>query len=263
MARLGFGLIVIAILACAYLAALYFAQRSLLFPAPLIQDLPNPGRAEVVRIPFDGGEVAALFLSPTTSSGGPAPLVLFTHGNAELADDWVSEFEEVSAWGWAALLVEYPGYGRSPGAPSERSINAAVHAAYDWAQGDSRIDSKRIVPYGRSLGGGPAIRLAADRHTPALILESSFTSVSDFAAKFWAPSFLVRDRFDNLSALRSYRGPLLVVHGSRDQIVPIAQGRALAAAVPGAEFHEVPCGHNDCPRPWYLIRTFLQNNGLM
>ena len=243
-----------------YFAALHFAQRSLLFPAPLGQLPADSGRAEVVRIPLDHGEAVALFLAP---SNGPAPLVLFTHGNAELADHWVSAFEEMSGWGWAVLLVEYPGYGRAPGEPSERSINRAVLAAYDWAQRDPRIDSARIVPYGRSLGGGPAVRLATERHTPALILESSFTSVRDFAARFLAPSFLVRDPFDNLDLLRSYRGPLLVVHGSRDNIVPIAQGRALAAAVPGAEFLEVPCGHNDCPRPWPVIKAFLHKNRLM
>jgi uncharacterized protein len=263
MSKLGFGLFAIGVVVAAYFAVLYFAQRSLLFPAPPSELPSGSGRADVVRIPLDDGEAVALFLAPTTESSGPAPLVLFTHGNAELADQWVSAFEEMNRWGWAVLLVEYPGYGRSTGAPSERSINIAVNAAYDWAKNNPRIDARRIVPYGRSLGGGPAARLAADRQTPALILESSFTSVRDFAARFLAPAFLVRDPFDSLAALRSYRGKLLVVHGSRDDIVPIWQGRALAAAVPGAEFRELPCGHNDCPRPWSLIRTFLQANGLM
>ena len=263
MSKLGFGLIAIGALVGLYFAALYFAQRSLLFPAPTGSLAPDSGRAEVVHLSVDGGIAVSLFLAPTRKSHGPAPLILFTHGNAELADDWVSAFEDVNGWGWAVLLVEYPGYGRSAGTPSEGSINEAVLAAYDWAERDPRVDSARIVPYGRSLGGGPAVRLAAERHAPALILESSFTSVRDFAARFLAPSFLVRDPFDNLDLLRSYGGPLLVVHGSRDEIVPIAHGRAIAAAVPGAEFHEVPCGHNDCPRPWQLISAFLKKNGLM
>jgi pimeloyl-ACP methyl ester carboxylesterase len=263
MSKLGFGLVATGALVGLYFAALYFAQRSLLFPAPLGPLPADSGRAEVVHLSLTGGDGVALFLAPTTTPNGPAPLVLFTHGNAELADYWISAFEEMSRWGWAVLLVEYPGYGRSAGTPSEGSINEAVLAAYDWAQRDPRIDSARIVPYGRSLGGGPAVRLATERHTPALILESSFTSVRDFAARFLAPSFLVRDRFDNLDLLRSYRGPLLVVHGSRDDIVPIAHGRALAAAVAGAEFHEALCGHNDCPRPWPAIKAFLQKNRLM
>jgi len=262
MSRFGFVALAIALIAAAYLAVLYLAQRSLLFPAPVNRLPADTGRAEIVRLPLAGGEAQALLLVPAEVPAGPVPLLIFMHGNAELADDWVPVFEEVTTWGMAALLLEYPGYGRSAGRPSEPSINEAAAAAYDWAQADPRIDAKRIVPYGRSLGGGAAARLAADRKTPALILESSFTSVADFAAQFLAPAFLVRDRFDTLGALSAFRGPLLVVHGSLDTIVPIAQGRALAAAVPGARFHEVPCGHNDCPRPWYLIRQFLEESGV-
>lgn len=260
MSKLVFAAVAIAVLAFAYLALLYFVQRSLLFPVPPYSPNTNLGRAEIVRLPLSGGEAQALFLPPVT--GGPAPLLIFMHGNGELADHWVPDFEEVTAWGVGALLLEYPGYGRSAGSPSEGSINEAARAAFDWARSDSRIDRRRIVPYGRSLGGGPAARLAVDREAPALILESAFTSVADFAAQFLAPAFLVRDRFDSLKTLSSYRGPLLVVHGSRDQIVPIAHGRALAAAVAGAEFFELPCGHNDCARPWSLIRRFLDDNGV-
>lgn len=263
MSKLAFAAFAIALIACAYLAVLYLTQRSLLFPAPPYSPGANPGRAEIVRLPLSGGEAQALFLAPTALFTGPAPLLIFMHGNGELADYWVPEFEEVTTWGVAALLLEYPGYGRSAGSPSERSINEAASAAYDWALSDSRIDGKRIVPYGRSLGGGPAVRLAVDRAAPALVLESAFTSVADFSAQFLAPAFLVRDRFDSLKTLSSYRGPLLVFHGSVDQVVPIAHGRALAAVVPAARFFELPCGHNDCPRPWHLIRAFLEQNGLL
>jgi fermentation-respiration switch protein FrsA (DUF1100 family) len=73
----------------------------------------------------------------------------------------------------------------------------------------------------------------------------------------------VRDRFDNLEALARYHGPLLVVHGTDDTLVPISEGRALAGAVPSAEFHALPCGHNDCPRPWNIIRGFLESHQLL
>ncbi len=262
MSRLAFAALAIALIACAYLAILYLAQRSLLYPVPAYRPGAAPDRVEIVRLPLGGGEAQALFLAPSAPFEGPAPLLIFMHGNGELADHWLPDFAEVTGWGVGALLLEYPGYGRSAGSPSEASINEAARAAFDWAQGDPRIDGKRIVPYGRSLGGGPAVRLAVDRKTPALILESSFTSVAAFAASYMAPAFLVKDRFDSVTALSSYRGPLLVLHGSRDQVVPIAHGRALAAIVPGAKFVELPCGHNDCARPWHLIRSFLEENGL-
>jgi len=262
MPRLAFATLAIGLVACAYLALLYLAQRSLLFPAPAYRPGAAPGRAEIVRLPLGGGEAQALFLAPAALFKGPAPLLIFMHGNGELADQWLPDFEEVTTWGVAALLLEYPGYGRSAGSPSEGSINEAAGAAYDWAQRDARIDGKRIVPYGRSLGGGPAVRLAVDRRAPALILESSFTSVAAFAATYLAPAFLVKDRFDSVKTLSAYRAPLLVLHGSRDEVVPIAHGRALAAVVPGARFFELPCGHNDCERPWALIKSFLEENVL-
>ena len=76
------------------------------------------------------------------------------------------------------------------------------------------------------------------------------------ARRFGAPDFLVRDRFDNEAAVRAFDGPLLVIHGADDQIIPVEHGRALAT-VGNVQLHVLPCGHNDCPRSWPLIRGFL------
>ena len=250
-------------LVIAYWVVAFFVQRSVLFPAPSAQWAPDRDAAEAIPLPQQGGAVRALFLGPTTRNAFPAPLFIFTHGNGELAQEWIGEFAEPRAWGWAALLIEYPGYGREPGHPSEASINAVMTAAYDWARHDPRIDPSRIVAYGRSIGGGPATHLATTRPVAGLILESSFTSVARVARRFLVPWFLVRDRFDSLAALRNYRAPLLVLHGEFDEIVPFSEGKALAGAVAGAEFARMPCGHNDCPRPWTTIKAFLNAKGLM
>ncbi|HUL71247.1 MAG TPA: alpha/beta hydrolase [Gemmatimonadales bacterium] len=262
MRRLAVTLVMLFAIYVGYLGLLWLVQRSLVFPAPPPRDGPAPGMAETIRLPIPGGSVEAFYLAPRAGTG-PAPLLIFTHGNGELAVDWVPEFDEPRRWGWGALLLEYPGYGHSDGKPTEASITAAILAAYDWARGDSRIDSSRIVPYGRSLGGGAVTRLTVERPVPALILESCFTSVRAFAIRYLAPPIAVRDPFDNLARLKRYRGPLLVMHGSLDGIVPVSHGRALAAAVPGSEFHEIPCGHNDCPRSWPLVRAFLEAHGLL
>jgi fermentation-respiration switch protein FrsA (DUF1100 family) len=248
--------IVPVVIVAAYLALLFLVQRSMLFPMPPPMS-GAPGSAEVVRVKADGGDAYALFLPPRRP--GPAALMMFTHGNGELADFWVDEFEVARQWGFGILLVEYPGYGGAPGSPSEKSIMESARALYDWAATDPRVDPKRIVVWGRSLGGGPAAQLAVDRPVAAMILESAFTSVSDFAARFMAPAFLIRDPFDNRKALKSYRGPLLVIHGRQDTIVPFEHGRELAAIVPGAQFRELNCGHNDCPRDWKMIAEFLRD----
>ncbi len=248
--------VVIALIAV-FVSAMYFGQRVIMYPAPRSTPPPARDRAEIVRLDLAAGPVEALLLAAEGGAATPAPLLIFTHGNGELADYWIDEFGEPRRWGWAVLLLEYPGYGRSAGNPSEASIRAAALAAYDWARHDPRIDSTRIVAYGRSLGGGAAARLAAERSLAALILESSFTSVRPLAARMLMPGVLVRDPFDNLRALQDYRGPMLVIHGTFDDIVPVTEGRKLAAAVPGAELHELPCGHNDCPQAWGVIRAFL------
>jgi pimeloyl-ACP methyl ester carboxylesterase len=253
---LPFVYAVAAVLA-AYVALVFFSQRGIIFPAPRGISAKSPRDADVIELVGLDGPVEAWFLRPTNGGTVPAPLLLFTHGNAELIDNFVDQCGPPRAAGYAVLLVEYPGYGRSAGTASEASIRVAVLAAYDWAKSAAAVDPKRIVPYGRSLGGGAACIVAADRPVAALILESSFTSVRAFARHFAVPGFLVRDPFDNLAALRSYRGPLLVLHGALDEIVPIEHGRQLSAAVPGAKLEVLPCGHNDCARPWEQILKFL------
>jgi fermentation-respiration switch protein FrsA (DUF1100 family) len=238
-----------------YLGVLYFVQRSLIFPAPRRQPDLAYNAVEKVQLAVHDGSTYGLFLS-TKEKSARAPLIIFSHGNAELAADWLYDFRSVTEWA-AVLLVEYPGYGGAHGAPTESSIRDAMTAAYDWAVKDPRVDPSKIVVYGRSLGSGAAARLAVDRKAAALILESSFTSVADFARRFLAPQFLVRDRFDNREALKSYRGPLLLIHGRRDAVVPIEHARELVTIVPGARLHEIDCGHNDCPRQWAVIRAFL------
>lgn len=247
-----------------YWAGLFAWQRALLFPAPPLSGAaPRPSDAEAVWFEIAGGSVEAWYLPPLVNARSPAPLLLFTHGNGELIDYWPSAFEEPRRWGLAVLLVEYPGYGRSGGAPSQRSVTAAVLAAFDWACQQPSVDASRIIAYGRSVGGGAATALGDDRPVAAMILESTFTSVPVFARRFGAPGFLVRDRFDNLAVVRRFTRPLLILHGEHDEIIPVAHGRALHAAQPASELNLMPCGHNDCARPWAVIGRFLTKHQLL
>lgn len=257
--KVAIGVVLVAVvLVAAYWALLFFAQRSILFPAPRVAGAPpRPPDVEQIWLTTSFGRVEAWYLPAAASAHRPAPLLVFSHGNAELIDYWPGEFDEPRRWGVGVLLVEYPGYGRSDGTPSQASITEGMLAAYDWAIKHADVDASRIIPYGRSLGGGAAVVLAAARPVPALILESSFSSVTAFAAGFGAPALIVRDKFDSASAIRSLQQPVLILHGDRDEIVPPHHARALAAAAPNATLTFLPCGHNDCPRPWAEVRAFL------
>lgn len=248
----------------AYWTLLFAVQRNLLFPRPPAGGWPErPADAESLWLTTPSGAVEAWFVPPTASGGGSAPLVIYHHGNGEVIDLWPRAFGALRERGVAVLLVEYPGYGRSAGAPSERSLTETVCAAYDRMVRRPGINPERIVAYGRSVGGGAACALAARRPLAALILESSFTSVRDLTHRYAAPGFLARDPFDNRSVVRRFAGPVLVLHGSKDRVIPAAHGRRLAAAAPRAELHLRPCGHDDCPPPWDLVLEFLAVHGIV
>ena len=137
-----------------YALAAFLGQRALLYPAPRATEVRAPRGVASVMLPIAGATIEAWLMRPVPDRGERAPLVIFAHGNAELIDYWPGEFNELRAAGMAVLLVEYPGYGRSTGSPSQQSLTDAMLASYDWAKVVPGIDSTRIVAYGRSLGGG-------------------------------------------------------------------------------------------------------------
>jgi fermentation-respiration switch protein FrsA (DUF1100 family) len=239
-------------------------QTMLAFPyIPTSAQIPAAVQAfggEVIRLDVDGKRVEAWFMP--ARNPGRAPLIINAHGNGELIDQWAERVGPVRDAGFGVLLVEYPGYGRSEGMPSERSISDAMVAAYDWAAKDPRVDPRRIVAHGRSMGGGAVGQLAKHRQLAALILESSFASLADMVRAHGVPDFLVTNRFDTYSVLREYRGPVLIIHGVDDEVIPFLHARRLASVAPQARFVELPCHHNDCPPQWELVLGFLAENGV-
>ncbi len=259
--------VTLAALACAAALAAWLvvgAQRALLFPGS--SALGPPGEVErhggaAVWLEHAGGRTEAWYL-PASRDEERGPLVLFAHGNGELIDHWVREFGPLRELGHSVLLVEYPGYGRSSGRPSQASVGSAMRAAYDWAVQQPGVDASRVIAYGRSLGGGAACLLARDRALAALVLESTFTGVRAFARHLGLPGFLVRDPFDNLGLVGTFAGPILLLHGRRDEVIPVEHAERLHAAAPGSELQLLDCGHNDCARPWSLVAGFLARHGL-
>ncbi len=91
------------------------------------------------------------------------------------------------------------------------------------------------------------------------MLQSTFTSVADFAKWYLIPAALVRDPFDNLAFLRSFAGPVLLVHGKKDRVIPHVNSEQLANAAIDAQLLSLECGHNDCPPDWGSYFVELEN----
>ncbi len=238
----------------AYGTYYYFAQTGMIFPAEQAL-LPADGvREQYPEIrefwpEADGDRVEAWYLPPTGGwpglsrnpdiadsapasgvAGLQAPLLVVAHGNKNVIDDWPEQLDVPREAGWGVLLVEYPGFGRSPGVPGQRAITALYAAAYDSVLAWGVADTSRVVAVGRSLGGGVACAFSQVRETDALILISTFTSVRSFAADYGLPGFLVAHPFDNEAVLREYSHPVLLIHSTDDTVVPYDHALALTAA---------------------------------
>lgn len=254
-----------------YCGLLFLLQRSMLFPTQYTVSIAgmshNFPTLEIIWLETGFGKVESWFLPAIGKpEGKPAPIVIFAHGNAELIDSWPHEFIKLTRLGISVMLVEFPGYGRSAGSPSEKSITEAFLAAYDAITTRDDVDPSQVILFGRSLGGGAVCALSKYRPIKALILMSTFTSVRSMAKKYLVPGFLIRDPFDNQSAVEKFTGQVLVIHGRFDTVIPYSHGSSLFESARDAELITYKAGHNDCPPNWDMfwrdVEMFLKKNGL-
>lgn len=205
-------------------------------PAAGYRDSPD-----VLRLTTAGGErIAAMHLP----NPGAAYTVLYSHGNGEDLGSVLPLLPVLRDLGFTVFAYDYRGYGLSEGRPSERNVYADIDAAYDYLTGALRVQPERVILYGRSLGAGAAVDLAARRIVGGLVLESPF--VTAFRVVTRIPVFPV-DKFRNLDKIGRVRCPVLVMHGEADEIVPVWHGRRLFAGAPEPKTLVVIPGahHND------------------
>lgn len=236
---------------CGVAIPLYFMQDSMIFPAHMAPaPLPSPPFSNVEKIRIDVGldrpvESWLVWPRPRVADAPKTPLVIYFHGNGEIIDYEDEPVEQYGKLGWAVLLVDFRGYGRSPGKASQKGIYDDTVKLLDAVLARNDIDLSRIVFHGRSLGGGVAVDVAQVHKPCALILESTFRSIARRADGFGAPRFLVKHPFYTDEVAPGLGLPTFVAHGTRDEIVPFHEGKTLAEMIPNAEFFEMDCGHND------------------
>ena len=175
--------------------------------------------------------------------------VLLCHGNAGNVGDRVMHAALLGGAGLDVLMFDYRGYGRSSGRPSEPGTYRDARAARSALLARPEVDPARVVYLGESLGGAVAVELALAHPPAGLVLMSTFTGVRDMARRHYGfiPPALVPDAYPSLRRVRELRAPLLVIHGDRDEIVPLLHGEELFEAAPEPKrLHVVEgVGHND------------------
>ena len=230
MVTLKWIIIVGALAYCGVLALMYLFQRSLMyFPdaarvSPAAAGLPQ---AEEVTFKSDDGET---LLAWRVAPRGDRPVVIYFQGNAEGFRPRVGRFTWLTADGTGLLALGYRGYNGSTGRPSENGLIRDARAAHEFVR--KRDPGKRIVLFGESLGTGVAVALAAEREVAAIILDAPYSSAADVGAAAYpfAPvRWLIKDSFRSDERIARVRVPLLILHGERDNIIPVRFGERLFA----------------------------------
>jgi fermentation-respiration switch protein FrsA (DUF1100 family) len=207
--------------------------------------LPQPSSyrdgPEILKLRSANGNLISALYLPNPSA---AFTLLVSHGNAEdLGDDrpWL---EDLRRAGFSVFAYDYQGYGTSQDKPTEKTAYEDENAAYDHLTLNLKTPPNRIIIFGRSVGSGPAVHLAARRPAAALILQSPFLSAFRVVTRV---SILPFDKFPNYKEIGRVRCPVLIVHGTEDSVINISHGQRLFALAhaPKQFFAVQGADHND------------------
>ncbi len=216
----------------------YLAADGMIFLPP-----PSTYRdsAETVRLTTaDGVRITASYLPNEHADY----TILYSHGNAEDLGVIAPSLDRFREWGFSVFAYDYRGYGTSEGKASERGAYKDIDAAYDHLTRVLGVPPARIIAYGRSVGSGPAVDLAARRPLAGLVVESGFLTAFRVLTRV---SLLPFDKFRNIDKIGKVSCPVLVMHGVQDDIIPFDHGQQLFAAArePKRALWVEGAGHND------------------
>jgi uncharacterized protein len=250
------------------LLVVWLEPRMAFFPFTGVQDTPaTAGFAyEDVAIETEDGETLHAWW---LGHDQPRGQVIFWHGNGGNLSLWLPPVLEIHRRRFSVLAVDYRGYGASTGRPTEAGVYRDADAAVREFTRRLRQPGIPVIYWGRSLGSTVAA-YSISAHTPdAVVLESPMPHVHAVLVSnpiLWALSFLSSYRFPTSEFLRSYEGPLLVVHGDADSIIPFRAGQRLYDDAPTTRktfVALVGTDHNDpyylsSPEYWEAIEAFLE-----
>jgi hypothetical protein len=249
--------------------------RMLYYPAREIDSTPDKlglKYEDVTLTTSDGLHINGWFLSAPTSPATnlqsritglqPRITILFFHGNAGNMSHRFEKLQILHDLDVDTLIIDYRGYGRSEGKPTEVGTYHDARAAYDYLIQTRNCEPRSLVVYGESLGSAVAADLASKVTVGGLVLEEAFTSVADVGQKmfpFLPVRWIVRNKYDTLSKMPRIHAPVLILHSREDEFFDLRHAqRLLAAANEPKQFIELRGGHNDA----FLVSAETYRNGL-
>lgn len=245
----------------------FFENKLVYQPLTAREDWQPSPSAEIQDVELanaDGNTIHAWWLP----CAGAKQALLYFHGNAGNLSHRGGSILKLRDWlTVSVLIIDYPGYGKSTGSPSETGCYQAGEAAYDWLVDKQGILPRNILLYGGSLGGGVAVDLASRKPHRALILAKTFTSAPDAGGDLypWLPvRWLMSNRFDNLGKIGKCTRPVFIGHGDCDGLIPCQHAQRLYDAANEPKHLLILSGsdHND-PLPEVFFRElkkFLADN---
>lgn len=231
------------------LVLVYFLQdRLIYYPFKNMDQTPATiGLAyERWSLVAEDGVVLSAWWIPATEERG---VLLFCHGNAGNIGHRLYPAQALRRLGLSILLFDYRGYGQSGGSPSEKGTYLDAEAAWQCLVEKKKKQPGKIILFGESLGGAVAAELAT-RHVPGgLILQSTFTSIPELAARFYPflpVRWLSKYKYATLDKVSAITCPKLFIHSREDEIVPFALAEALfKKATEPKQLLVIQGGHND------------------
>jgi abhydrolase domain-containing protein 17 len=233
---------------------IYFRADSMIF-------LPQPSsyqdNEDILKIKTeDNKNISAIYLANSQAKY----TILYAHGNAEDLGYIQPRLKKIRDLGFSVFGYDYRGYGTSEGTPTEKAAYQDIDSVYNYLTQKLNISPQEIIVFGRSVGGGSAIDLAARKPVAGLIVEGSFTSI--FRVVVPVP-LLPFDKFTNLDKIKKVKCPVLIMHGTIDKVIPFSHGEKLFAAVssPKLSLWVEAAGHNDLffvagEKYWQMLKKF-------
>lgn len=209
-----------------------------------------------VMLPVKGATINVVHFTNPEAKG----VILYLHGNADLIARMAGVADFFSGLGYAVVVPDYRGYGKSTGAiTNEQDLHDDMNAVYHYVQ--EHYPESQITLYGQSLGSGLAAKLAAAHQPARLILESPYYSMRAMAALNlpWVPRFLLKYQLRTEQWLVQVRCPVYLIHGTADPVIPYAASEQLYALLPQEkELFTVTGGGHNLLLGSEAVQTFLK-----